>query len=170
MTNDGSAGAVDARTATQALADAAVAAGNAPSIQYTRPWRWCLTGDELDLYVECRRGLEITDLEARLAVLSCGAALHRAVASLTANGWHAVPARLPNRAHPDHLARVHIGHQLPVVGTVRPRQTIGVRHTNRRPDLSTGIDGDTVWSITAAVQSAGPRPSTHAIVDRNCTA
>ena len=156
MTLDASAGAAGARAETQALANAAVAAGQAPSIHHTQPWRWCLTGDELDLYVDYRRGIEVTDLEARLAVLSCGAALHRAVVSLTANGWHAVLARVPNRAHPDHLAQVHIAHQIPVVATVPHRQTIGV-HTNRRPDLSTGIDGDTVWSITAAVQSTGTR-------------
>jgi hypothetical protein len=63
----------------QALADAADAAGKGPSIQHTQPWRWCRTGDELDLYVDYRHGLEVTDVEARLAVLSCGTALHRAV-------------------------------------------------------------------------------------------
>jgi hypothetical protein len=32
-----------------------------------------------------------------------------------------------------------------------------MRHINGRPIISTGIDGDTVWSITAAVQSTGTR-------------
>jgi hypothetical protein len=157
MTSDTSAEAAHARTETQALANAADAAGKAPSIHHTQPWRWSLAGDELDLYLDYRRGLEVTDIETRFAVLSCGAALHRAVVSLTADGLHAVVARLPNRAHPGHLAQVHIGHQIPVVGTVRHRQTIRTRDANRRPDLSTGIDGDTVWSITAAVQSTGTR-------------
>jgi hypothetical protein len=156
VTSDASVGAAHARTDTQALANAADAAGKAPSIHHTQPWRWSLAGEELDLYVDYRRGLEVTDIEARFAVLSCGAALHRAVVSLTADGVPAVVARLPNRAHPGHLAQVHIGHQIPVVGTVRHRQTVGPRYASRRPD-GTGIDGDTVWSITAAVQSTGTR-------------
>jgi hypothetical protein len=157
VTSDAWAVAAQLRTDTQALANAADAAGKAPSIHHTQPWRWSLAGDELDLYVDYRRGLEVTDIEARFAVLSCGAALHRAVVSLTADGLYAVVVRLPNRAHPGHLAQVHIGHQIPVVGTVRHRQTAGPRYASRRSDLGAGIDGDTVWSITAAVQSTGTR-------------
>jgi hypothetical protein len=142
----------------QALADAADAAGKGPSIQHTQPWRWCLTGDELDLYVDYRHGLEVTDVEARLAVLSCGTALHRAVVKLTADGWHAVLARLPNRAHPDFLAQVRIAHQTPAeTAALHHYQTIARRHTNRRPNVGTGLDGEALRSITAAVQSTGTR-------------
>jgi hypothetical protein len=157
MTSDASAVTVGARTEAQALANAAGTAGKAPSVQHVQPWRWCLAGGFLDLYLDHHLVPEATGIEGRLAVLSCGAALHHAVASLTADGWHAVVVRLPNRAQPDHLAQVHVAHQIPVVGTVRDRHTIGILHTNRPPDPSTGIDGDTVWSITAAVQSTGTR-------------
>jgi hypothetical protein len=153
-----SAGAVDTRVEAQALADAAVAAASGPSIHHTQPWRLRLTDNELDLYIEYRRGLEVTDLEACLDVLSCGAALHRAVVSLTAGGWHAVPTRLPNRGHPDHLARLCIGHEVRgELGAARQRPTNGLRRASRRADVSTGIDGDILWSITAAVQSTGTR-------------
>jgi hypothetical protein len=157
MTADVSVVAVGACTEAQALTNAAGAAGKAPSVQHLQPWRCSLARGFLDLYVDHHGALDPTDIEARLAVLSCGAALHHAVASLAADGWHAVVVRLPNRAHPDHVAQVHLAHLIPVTGTVRDRQTIGMRHTHRRPDLSTGIDGDTAWSITAAVQSTGTR-------------
>lgn len=158
MTTDASPQAVEAQLKAHALSDAAAAAGQAPCIHHTQPWRWRLTGDQLDLYLDHGRDLEVTDPYSRLAVLSCGAALHHALVSLAADGWHSMVARLPNRAHPDHLAQLRVANQIPVeLDAVRHRQSIGLRHTNRRPNLSTMIDGDTLRSITAAVQSTGTR-------------
>ena len=45
----------DPEAATQVLADAAAAAGYAPSIHNTQPWRWRLTADTLDDRVEPAR-------------------------------------------------------------------------------------------------------------------
>ena len=98
----------DAQVVSQALTEAATAAGYAPSIHNTQPWRWRLTADHMDLYVERSRVLEVTDPDARLATLSCGAALHHARVSLAAQGWRATVARMPDRGDPDHLAQLRV--------------------------------------------------------------
>ena len=54
-------GPTDAQVLSQALAEAATAAGHAPSVHNTQPWRWRLIGDHMDLYVEPSRVLEVTD-------------------------------------------------------------------------------------------------------------
>ena len=79
----------EAQAVTQALTEAATTAGHAPSIHNTQPWRWRLTADQMDLYVERSRVLEVTDPDTRLATLSCGAALHHARVGLAARGWRA---------------------------------------------------------------------------------
>ncbi|WP_410816262.1 Acg family FMN-binding oxidoreductase [Micromonospora sp. 050-3] len=156
MSTDASIRAADTRADTRALSAAAAAAGHAPSIHNTQPWRWRVTSNELDLYLDHSRGLEVTDPDSRLAVLSCGAALHHALVSLAAAGWHALVARMPNPAHPDHLAQVRLDHQIPVTpAAVRHRQTIALRQTDRRPVVSAPVAADKLHSIVTAAESAG---------------
>lgn len=156
MATDVSPRPTDTRAEARALSDAATAAGHAPSIHNTQPWRWRLTSNELDLYLDHSRGLEVTDPDSRLAVLSCGAALHHALVSLAAGGWHTILARMPDPAHPDHLAQLRLDHRIPVTPAARRHlQTIGLRHTDRRPAVSTPIDPDGLDAIVAAVESAG---------------
>ena len=71
MPTDSPPNAPEPRHTTHALVEAAKAAGHAPSIHNTQPWRWRLSGDALDLYLEHSRLLGITDPDTRLAVLSC---------------------------------------------------------------------------------------------------
>ncbi|MEV6600102.1 nitroreductase [Actinoplanes sp. NPDC051346] len=156
MTADAAIRAADTRAEARALSAAATTAGHAPSIHNTQPWRWRLTDNQLDLYLDHSRGLEVTDPDSRLAILSCGAALHHALVSLAAAGWHTLLARLPNPAHPDHLAQLRLDHRIPVIPTaIRHLQTIGLRHTDRRPTLAAPIDADKLHAIVAAVESAG---------------
>jgi nitroreductase len=156
MTADASSQDVDPQAEGRALFNAATAAGHAPSIHNTQPWRWRLVGNELNLYLDHSRSLKVTDPDSRLAILSCGAALHHALVSLAADGWHAVLARLPSHAHPDHLAQLRLDHRIKVEPTaIRHRQTLDLRHTDRRPTTSTPIDADKLRSIAAAVESVG---------------
>lgn len=155
MTADAAMRAADTRAELRAMTAAATTAGHAPSIHNTQPWRWRLTDNQLDLYLDHSRGLEVTDPDSRLAILSCGAALHHAMVSLAAAGWHVLLARLPNPAHPDHLAQLRLDHRIPVTPAARRRlQTIGLRHTDRRPTTSTPIDDGKLHAIVAAVESA----------------
>ena len=156
MTTDASPPDVDLQAEARALSNAATAAGHAPSIHNTQPWRWRLVGNELNLYLDHSRSLEVTDPDSRLAVLSCGAALHHALVSLAADGWHTILARIPSPAHPDHLAQLRLDHRIAVEPTaIRHRQTLDLRHTDRRPTTGTPVDADKLRSIAAAVESAG---------------
>lgn len=156
MSTDASIRAPDALAEARALFAAATTAGRAPSIHNTQPWRWRLTGNELDLYLDRSRGLEATDSDSRLAILSCGAALHHALVSLAAAGWHTILARMPDPEHPDHLARLRLDHRIPVSPEARRhRQTIGLRHTDRRPTAGPPTDTDELNAIVAVVESAG---------------
>src|SRR5688500_2526973 len=86
-TGDGGLGRYAAGSpVTDALAMAVAAASLAPSIHHPPPWRWRMTGDGLDLRLDSNRPLDVNDPDARLATLSCGAALHHARVSLGARG------------------------------------------------------------------------------------
>jgi len=147
---------INARQQTKALSDAARVAGRAPLIHNTQPWRWRLVGDELELHLDRRRGLEVTDPDSRLAVLSCGAALHHAMVSLAAGGWDPVVARMPDSERPDLLARLRLDHRIPVTAAARRRlQTVQLRHTDRRPGAGTPVDAGKLQSVVAAVESTG---------------
>jgi nitroreductase len=153
-----SSGPAETQTMFQALTEAAAIAGHAPSIHNTQPWRWQVTGDRLDLHLERGRVLDITDPDARLATLSCGAALHHARVSLAAQGWRATVTRLPDPADPDHLASLQVSGEAPVPVeplTVRRAQTIGQRHTDRRPLTGPSVGLEQLDTITVAVEAEG---------------
>ena len=164
MSTDSSVHPIDtqaeAHAMTQALTEAATTAGHAPSIHNTQPWRWRLTGDQMDLYVERSRVLEVTDPDTRLATLSCGAALHHARVSLAAQGWRATATRMPDRSDPDHLARLRVDGPAPTPVeplTVRRAQTIRLRHSDRRPITGIPVGPDDLAAITTAVEAEGTR-------------
>jgi len=151
-------GQADAQVVSHALAEAATAAGHAPSIHNTQPWRWRLTGDHVDLYVERSRVLEVTDPDLRLATLSCGAALHHARVSLAGQGWRATVTRMPDPDDPDHLARLRVDGAAPTPVeplTVRRAQTILLRHSDRRPVTGTLVGSDDLAAIRTAVEAEG---------------
>lgn len=144
----------DAQTAAQALHAAAVTAGRAPSIGNTQPWQWRLHGDTLDLSVDRHRVLELSDPDGRLAILSCGAALHHALVSLAAGGWHTTVSRLPDASHPGHLATVRADSRIPVEpDALRDLRAIESRHTDRRPISDIYLDADKLRSLAAAAES-----------------
>jgi nitroreductase len=136
-----------------ALYAAATAAGYAPSIHNTQPWLWRLTGDVLDLYADRTRMLEVTDPENRLAMLSCGTALHHARIALAAQGLHAVVQRLPDPTDTGHLAQFRIDGTRPIEPyTIRLAETIRERHTDRRPATGAPIGPEALGEISAAVE------------------
>ena len=47
----------------------------APSIHNSQPWRFCRTEDGVDVLVDPRRVLPVSDPEGRAARVSCGAAV-----------------------------------------------------------------------------------------------
>jgi len=148
----------DPQPVTEALATAVAAAALAPSIHNAQPWRWRMTGDGLDLHLGPSRLPDVADPDARLATLSCGAALHHARVSLAAQGWRATATRMPDPAGPEHLARLQVDGPAPApveAVTVRRGQTIGLRHTDRRPLSGRRIGPDELAAIITAVHAEG---------------
>lgn len=139
-----------------ALGDAATAAGYAPSVRDTRPWRWRLTGEGLDLLIKDGSADVGGGPDARLAVLSCGVALHHAVTSLAADGWRTIVHRLPDSAVPGHLARLRLDGRIDVDPTAaRHMRIIPVRRTDRRATARVLVDADTIRSIMEASRRHG---------------
>jgi nitroreductase len=150
----GSATTRDAHTISDGLADAAAAAGYAPSIHNTQPWRWRIGSDTLDLFLHRSRVRAVTDPDTRLATLSCGAALHHARTVLAAEGWRVTVARMPDAGDQDHLAHLRV--YAPAVAdprAVRHVRTIPLRHTNRRPVVGPPVGSEELRAISAAVQA-----------------
>jgi nitroreductase len=143
----------DTEVATHTLAEAAAAAGYAPSIHNTQPWRWRLTADTLELRLVPDRVLPVTDPDGRLATLSCGTALHHARVALAAQGWHVAVTRMPG-GDPDLLARLHVEGRAPIdPPSVLHLRTVPLRHTDRRPVTGARVDPADLAAITTAVQA-----------------
>src|ERR1044072_601919 len=113
-----------------ALAQAAAAAGYAPSIHNTQPWRWRVYADRLRRRAPRSRQLAATDPDTRLLTLSCGTALHHARLALAAEGQTVDVRRLPQPSEPDLLAAiVPTGPQQVTGEAMRLVQAMEVRHT-----------------------------------------
>jgi len=138
------------------LARAAVFSGQAPSLHNSQPWQWVVAGSTLDLRLESRRVLPITDPDARLAVLSCGAALHHARIDLAAAGRHIEVTRMPDDNDPDLLARIVLGDRAPVDhDAARLERQAARRRTDRRRPPGSPLDAHLVRTVQQAVTGQG---------------
>jgi nitroreductase len=148
----------DPQLATHALAEAASAAGYAPSIHNTQPWRWRLTADTLDLHLVPSRILQVSDPDGRLATVSCGVALHHARIAAAALGWHVIVTRMPENTDRKLLARLRIEGRAPVdPPSALHLRTIPLRYTDRRPVTGPPVDPTALAAITAAVEAQDTR-------------
>jgi hypothetical protein len=140
----------DFRAGERALAEAAATAGFAPSIHHTQPWRWRLTGSILDLHLE-RGRIAPADPDGRLAILSCGAALHHARVALAAGGWHVTVTRMVLGADRDLLARLRVTGRSPADPlSARLLRAIPARPNDRRLAIGTEVDPADLAAITTA--------------------
>jgi nitroreductase len=138
----------------EVLAEAANAAGYAPSVHNTQPWRWYVSEHSLDLHADRARQLRVTDPDGRLLHLSCGAALHHARVALAAEGWQAIVVRLPDDANHDHLARVRLDTFVGVSpAAMRLYQAALVRHTDRRPVADVPVPQEVLVTVAASMST-----------------
>ncbi|MGI5239708.1 hypothetical protein [Dactylosporangium sp. CA-139066] len=162
--------AVRVGAAGSALARAALAAMDAPSVHDARPWRWRIDGDRAELRAD-RAGWLPDDPDGRLVTVSGGAALHHATVALAGDGVGVAVRRLPDAAQPDLLAIVH--HTGPAerpARALRLHRAIALRHSDRRAPTDGLVSGATVESLREAAEGAGaalwplgPRPTRFAI-------
>jgi nitroreductase len=152
----GPTASADHEAIVQALVAAAAAAGRAPSIHNTQPWRWRIHDGVADLRADMRRHLAAADPERHMLLVSCGAALHHAWVALGAEGFAAEVAYLPDASDPDLLARVSVTGRTPVTpAAVRLVQTMAIRHTDRRPLLDEPVPGAALEALRAATAAYG---------------
>ncbi|MEV4411502.1 nitroreductase [Catellatospora sp. NPDC049609] len=139
-----------------AYAQAAEAAGRAPSIHNTQPWHWEVHPDRLDLRADSSRALPGTDPDGRMLTVSCGAALHHAEIALRAAG-HAVDVRtLPDPADPDLLATLTVTGDVPVTPeAMRLVQAAELRHTDRRPTVDIAVTPAQVEELRQVADAYG---------------
>jgi hypothetical protein len=139
-----------------ALEVAARASQRAPSVFNTQPWKWRLIGDVLELSTDPARRLRVTDAEGRLLLLSCGGALHHALISLAAAGWHADVRRLPEEQRPDLLARVRVtGRTEPDAEAEQLAAAISRRRTDRRAFGDRPVPEETLTRLRRLVEARG---------------
>jgi hypothetical protein len=137
-----------------ALNGAAAAAGHAPSILNTQPWRWRIGSGRLELFAERSRQLPVTDPQGRLLAISCGAALHHARIALAAAGWSVRVVRLPDPDRSDLLATLTVTGPTPVsTASTRLADAILDRHTDRRPVSETPLPDAHLTAIVAAARA-----------------
>ncbi|MEU4392152.1 hypothetical protein [Kribbella sp. NPDC023855] len=111
-----------------------IAAVAAPSMHNTQPWRFEVSGNVIDVFLDGSRALPAEDPTGRAMRIAAGAAtfnLRCAAASLSYSSWFGL---VPDPARPDLVARVVVeptdnpDHALKELAQQIPR-----RHTNREP-------------------------------------
>jgi hypothetical protein len=108
------------------------AAGLAPSVHNTQPWRFVATPTGLELYADPQRQLAVLDPDGRQLHLSCGAALLHARIAARALGLGVAVRLLPDAAVPTHLADLRVTQGGPATDDeVRLATAILRRHTHR---------------------------------------
>ncbi len=110
------------------------AAGRAPSVHNTQPWRFAVRQDTVDLLADRRRMLRIADPDGRELVISCGAALYGMRLGMRKLGYVPEIELLPGPAGSDLLASVRAGSR--AATTREERELLAAlphRHTHRGP-------------------------------------
>ena len=111
------------------------AAGAAPSIHNTQPWRFRVTGDVIELHGDPDRMLWVADPLGRALHLSCGAALFNLRLAIRALGAKPLVWPLPDpQREPTLLASVQLEPGRPATSQeLEMYEAIHQRHTSREP-------------------------------------
>ncbi|HEV7205193.1 MAG TPA: nitroreductase family protein [Jatrophihabitans sp.] len=121
------------------------AAGRAPSIHNTQPWRWVARDGVLDVRADRNRQLHVADRDGHSLLISCGAALELTELALAAQGWAPEAAVLPDPADPDLLARLRpVRQDRPDELALRRIEAALGRRSERRPFGPEPVAGDVV--------------------------
>jgi hypothetical protein len=137
--------------------DAVAASMFAPSILNTQPWRWRLRGTTLELIRDPGRLLGAVDPAGRMAMVSCGAALHHARVTLGARGYAVTVRRMPAREAGDPLAVVTVTGSSPMSPPdIEMARAVRQRRSDRRPIVATSrVDDAEIAALDAAATREG---------------
>jgi nitroreductase len=139
----------------QSVIDIVRAAGAAPSIHNTQPWRFAVAGDILELHADPDRALRVADTQARALYLSCGAALFNARLAIRMTDHDPVVRLLPHPEYPfTVLAAISARPSSSPTTTERALyHAIWRRRTNRAPFTDQAIPQSVATSLKQAAYS-----------------
>ncbi|WP_034510740.1 hypothetical protein [Blastococcus sp. URHD0036] len=144
---------------------AAIALANrAPSIHNSQPWRWRIGASSVHLFADPERALPATDPEGRDLLISCGAALHHLRTALLATGSAGRVDRMPDPAHPHHLAAVELAPAEPTADDLALARAIENRHSDRRVFSTWEVPDEFLEDLRRAAVSEG---ATFLVLDPN---
>jgi nitroreductase len=155
LPGDGSGGVpdVDVRSVIEA---AVAAAGRAPSVHNTQPWRFVVAGPVVSVLADVSRQLPVLDPTGRQLYVSCGAAVHHLRVALRAGGFDAAVEVLPDESVPELLARVTVrGGQPADEEALALAAAIGERHSQREPFAARQVEHGTLAALRAAAETEG---------------
>jgi nitroreductase len=110
------------------------AAGQAPSLHNSQPWRFRLRPRSIELHADLDRQLPVADPDGRELRLACGAALFNLRLALQGLGIRPTVTIFPDAEQPAFIAAVRDGgHKPPTPHQLRLLQAVPTRRTNRRP-------------------------------------
>ncbi|MGR6919299.1 Acg family FMN-binding oxidoreductase [[Actinomadura] parvosata] len=147
-----------------------VAAGQAPSVFNTQPWRFSVVRREfVEMFADPDRRLRISDPRGRNQYVSCGAALFNLRLAVRTSGRRPVVWLLPApEEEPKLLAAVRVGGPLPVPEEYRELyDLIPVRRTSRQPFADRALPR----AVRAELRQAAMREGAGLVfLDRHATA
>jgi Nitroreductase family len=139
-----------------AMAACLAAAVAAPSIHNTQPWLFRPRGTGVDLIIDRRRHLDVTDPDGREMHISVGAALFNLRVAMLARGREPLVGLLPDPNRPDLAATVEAGPATaPDAGTRALAEAVDRRHTNRGPFWSRPVPDDVLTALGPAAHVEG---------------
>jgi hypothetical protein len=134
------------------------AAGLAPSVHNTQPWRFVARADRLELHADPSRQLRVLDPDGRQLHLSCGAALFHARVAARALGLGVQVHLLPDRDDPGRLADLVLGAGPAATDAeIRLATAILHRHTHRGAFDDRAVPTGVLDALRDAAQAEGAR-------------
>jgi hypothetical protein len=135
-----------------------LAAGRAPSLHNSQPWRFRLTPDHIELRADPERRLPEADPDDCELRMACGAALFNLRLALQGYGIRPVVTILPDRDRKDLLAVVrHGGRKAATPEQMRLLRAIPRRRTNRHPFSDEPVRSPAQVALRRAALAEGAR-------------
>ncbi|MFY1694803.1 Acg family FMN-binding oxidoreductase [Solwaraspora sp. WMMA2101] len=130
------------------------AAGAAPSVHNSQPWRFRPHPDGVDVLADRARQVDLIDPDGRELTISVGAAVFNLRVAMLAHGRTPVLRLLPEPGQPDLLARITVGAPIEADETVRLlARAVAHRRTNRRPFTDLPVPPEVLDELVAAART-----------------